>query len=87
MMEFLVDNWVTIFAGLAAVLTALKLVSVLKYVNFAKEVGDIYVSYEKGSAADSPDGADFTPSEKQDLGQQVIEAIESGKVTFKKKKE
>ena len=86
MMEFLVDNWVTIFAGLAAVLTALKLVSVLKYVNFAKEVGDIYVSYEKGSASDSPGGEEFTPEEKQDLGQQVIEAVENAKVTFKKKK-
>ena len=83
-MDFLTQNWGTIIATLVALFGVFKWLNAVKYVNFAKEIGDIYVSYEKGIAADSPGGKDFTTEEYTDLGRQVVEAVESGKVTFKK---
>ena len=82
MMDFLVENWGALIAGLIAIATAFKLTSVSKYIKFAKEVGDIYVTYQLARK-----NGKFSDDEKKKIGAEVIEAAESGKVTFGKKKE
>ena len=83
-MEFLMDNWGTIILAITTLLGVFKWAAGIKYVNFAKEVGDIYISYQKGSAKDSPGGKSFTDQECLALGREVVEAVEKGEVTFKK---
>jgi len=77
-MDFLFENWPVIFSGLIAILTAFKLVKVLPYVNFAKEVGDVYIKYQEIEK----DGK-RTDDEKISFADEIFEAIDGGKEAFK----
>jgi len=80
-MEFLLENYQSLVLLIVAVFGVFKWAKAIKYVKFTKELIDIADSYTEGAE----DGV-FTDAEKIALADEVIEAIEKGKETFKRKK-
>ena len=76
-MDFLINNYEVIIAAIIALFTAFKWVVGIKYVDFAKELIDVYAKYDEYQK----DG--WTDDEYKKMGKEFVEMVQSGKGLLK----
>ena len=83
----LVNVAIGLFGFLGTIFATAKVVTakVKPFVLLAKEIIDVSEAVGNASDPNSPGGVKWTNDEYAKVGKEVVEAIESGKVAFKKK--